>query len=199
MHALSSPVVLSALIHDVDHPGVPNSALVKEQDPLAIKYGRRSIAEQHSVDVAWEILMSPQYKDLQNCIWQNKEELVRLRQLIVNMVMATDIMDKKLKALRNARWVKAFKAVEEDSDDSSNGSNVCNVNRRATIVLEHLIQASDVSHTMQHWHVFRKWNERLFCEMYQAFLDGCTDSDPSENWYKGEIGFFDFYSKFRWL
>jgi hypothetical protein len=25
---------------------------------------------------------------------------------------------------------------------------------RATIVIEHIIQASDVSHTMQHWHIY---------------------------------------------
>jgi hypothetical protein len=29
--------------------------------------------------------------------------------------------------------------------------------------------------------------------MYKAFLDGRTSQDPSENWYAGELGFFDFY------
>ena len=29
--------------------------------------------------------------------------------------------------------------------------------------------------------------------MYQAYKDGRTDKDPTEFWYKGEIGFFDFY------
>ena len=59
--------------------------------------------------------------------------------------------------------------------------------------LEHLIQASDVAHTMQHWHVFRKWNERLFHEMYAMYLAGRLEKDPSIGWYEGEIGFFDFY------
>jgi len=67
------------------------------------------------------------------------------------------------------------------------------VNRKATIVIEHLIQASDVSHTMQHWHIYRKWNERFFCECYEAYLAGRAENDPSEGWYKGEMGFFDFY------
>jgi len=44
-----------------------------------------------------------------------------------------------------------------------------------------LIQASDVSHTMQHWHSYRKWNERLFQEMYAAFKAGRAEKDPSEN------------------
>ena len=67
------------------------------------------------------------------------------------------------------------------------------VNRKATIVIEHLIQAADVAHTMQHWHVYLKWNERFFHECYRAYLDGRTDTDPSIGWYKGEIGFYDFY------
>ena len=46
---------------------------------------------------------------------------------------------------------------------------------------------------MQHWVVFRKWNERLFNEMYQAFADGRSDTDPSKSWYQGELGFFDYY------
>jgi hypothetical protein len=45
---------------------------------------------------------------------------------------------------------------------------------------------------MQHWHVYRKWNECLFMEMYAAYQDG-RGPDPSESWYKGEMGFFDFY------
>ena len=78
--------------------------------------------------------------------------------------MATDIMDADLKALRNARWDRAFCKEEKDDD----------VNRKATIVIEQyvhlfycvawtklfltiaalgnlscsLIQASDVAHTV---------------------------------------------------
>lgn len=101
--------------------------------------------------------------------------------------MATDIVDKELKALRNKRWDTAFSQEQEHKDLRDN------VNRKATIVIEHLIQASDIAHTMQHWHIYRKWNERLFNEMYDAYKNGRADSDPAENWYKGEIGFFDFY------
>ena len=46
---------------------------------------------------------------------------------------------------------------------------------------------------MQHWHVYLKWNERLFHEMYNAYLEGRAENDPSETWYQGELGFYDFY------
>jgi hypothetical protein len=80
----------------------------------------------------------------------------------------------------------------EAARTSCNGQGSCS-NRKATIVVEHLIQASDVAHTMQHWHVFVQWNERLFQEMYKAYLNGRADKDPSDNWFASEIGFFDFY------
>lgn len=46
---------------------------------------------------------------------------------------------------------------------------------------------------MQHWHVYVKWNERLFHEMYQAFMSGLAEVDPSLEWYNNELAFFDYY------
>lgn len=180
--------VIAALIHDADHPGVSNTTLVQEQSPLALRYGNKSVAEQNSVDLTWDILMSEEYSELQSCIYCNKQEFERFRSIVVNVVMATDIMDKDLGAQRKARWEKAFSGVKPDEERP-----IDPINRKATIVLEHLMQASDVSHTMQHWMVFQKWNERLFQEMYKAFQEGRTAQDPSKGWYQGELGFFDFY------
>ena len=195
-------VVLSALIHDVDHTGVSNGQLAMENPDLAERYKHQSIAEQNSVDLAWNLLMEPCYIDLQRCIFTNQSELMRFRQLVVNTVLATDIFDKELKELRNMRWNKAFHseaipssdASTGSSDDSGGGSQSQNsTNRKATIVIEHIIQTSDVAHTMQHWHVYKKWNEKLFQEMYLAYKMGRTQKDPSEGWYQGELWFFDNY------
>ncbi len=46
---------------------------------------------------------------------------------------------------------------------------------------------------MQHWHIYRKWNKRLFMEMHAAFSAGRMAKDPSISWYQGELGFFDNY------
>jgi 3'5'-cyclic nucleotide phosphodiesterase len=150
-------------------------------------YKNKSVAEQNSVDIAWHLLMDERYDDLRCTIYTDEIEMKRFRQLVVNAVMATDIVDKELKNLRNARWEKAFSDEKHDEDIQDT------INRKATIVIEHLIQASDVAHTMQHWHIYRKWNERFFMECYKAFKDGRAEADPSTNWYSGEIGFFDFY------
>jgi len=182
-------VVFSAVIHDADHPGVPNAQLVKENTRTAQIY-KKSIAEQNSVELVWDLLMSSAYDDLRSCIYSSEEELKRFRQLVVNTVMATDIVDKELQNLRKMRWEKAFSSAEELAAVST---PQLDVNRKATIVIEHLIQASDVSHTMQHWNIYKKWNQRFFFELYDAYKNGRAETDPTIGWYKGEIGFYDFY------
>ena len=171
---------------DVDHTGVGNPQLAKENKLLGDRYNQRSVAEQNSLDLSWSLLMDDRYDDFRNALCSSAKDLVHFRELVVNSVMATDIMDKELKELRNARWDKAFKASHEENSRDA-------VNRKATIVIEHLIQASDVSHTMQHWHVYRKWNQNLFEELYKAYKLGRSTFNPAEGWYKGEMGFFDFY------
>lgn len=149
-------------------------------------YKGRSVAEQRSFDIAWELLQEDKFVQLRMAIYINRAEEVKFRQLVVNSVMSTDIFDKDLKQLRNDRWDRAFgKNTETDVTRA--------IDRKATIVIEHLIQASDVAHTMQHWTVYCRWNERLYVEMYQAYLDGRSDKDPTDSWYDGEIWFFDNY------
>lgn len=180
-------VVFSSLIHDVDHRGVPNFLLAKEEPALGSMYRQQAVAEQNSVDVAWNLLMDPSFSALRRTIYSNVSELRRFRVLVVNCLMATDIFDKELAALRKARWENAFFGEHKDE-----GSQI-SINRKATIVIEHIIQASDVAHTMQHWHVYSKWNERLYAEMFTAFCMGRSNKDPTQGWYEGELWFFDNY------
>lgn len=177
-------LVFAALIHDVDHQGISNGQLVMEEPELSKHYRGKSVAEQNSLDIAWDLLMSNRFKEMRNYIFETTDELLRFRQLIVNMVLATDIFDKELNQLRKNRWQRAF---HENLPDS------VTKDLRATIVMEHIIQASDVAHTMQHWHVYQKWNRRLFEEMYAAYKAGRMATDPRTFWYKGELGFFDNY------
>jgi hypothetical protein len=93
---------------------------------------------------------------------------------------------------RKNRWENAFQ-MYSTPNNARQSAPLDDVNRKATIVMEHLIQASDVSHTMQHWYIYQKWNEWLFAEMIVAYQNGRVDKDPAENWYQGELGFFDNY------
>ena len=81
------------------------------------------------MDMAWTMLMLDDFKELRYFMYKTTAELQRFRQLVVNAVLATDIMDKELKVLRNNRWEKAFSGdvLEESYSDKTN--------RKATIVV----------------------------------------------------------------
>ena len=174
-------LVLAALIHDVDHPGVPNTQLVKENTRNAQIY-KESIAEQHSLDTVWGLLMSKEYDDLRACIYSTEGELRRFRQVMVNAVLATDLLDNTIQTRRNERWEVAY-SDDARGDDAKN--------RKATMLVEILIQAADVAHTMQQWQVYKQWNEKLFSEQHEAYKAGRADDDPSNKWYLNELAFFD--------
>ena len=148
-------IIFAALCHDVDHPGVPNSLLVGESNPLAVAYNNRSIAEQNSVDVAWNALMGSEYKVLQSAIFCSQDEMERFRKLVVNCVLATDLFDQDLIDDRLLRWKQAFNEQWRDESLSVEQQE----NLRATVVMEHILMASDIGHTIQHWHSYKRWNE----------------------------------------
>lgn len=182
--------------------------MMKEEPELADTYRSKAVAEQNSVDIAWNELLSAKYEALRSAIFGDIHDVKLFRQLLVNSVIATDIFDRELGALRANRWKAAF---QKDRNGQKRLSQK-DLDRRTTIVIEHLvspflrqmqsicsslnvlqIQASDVAHTMQHFTVYLKWNRRLFQEMYSAFATGRSAKDPSENWYQGELSFFDNY------
>mmetsp|Transcript_13328 Transcript_13328/g.28181 ORF Transcript_13328/g.28181 Transcript_13328/m.28181 type:complete len:607 (+) Transcript_13328:776-2596(+) len=270
-------MVFSALIHDVAHTGVPNSVLVEEEDELAILHNDVSVAEQHSLQVAFSLLQREEFQELKRSIGPTSEERKLFRKTVIGMVMVTDISDQERLQIVASRWKAAFPPIaeeEEDYDeDTADGGaaeatsaeellkkkkkNALRVRRtshdvrelvshelkqaverrrfsmisNATAkeyaserhsqrlgirhsmdlsgmlidaypvthqlqqhaVLDAIMNAADVAHTMQSFQVFVKWNRRLFKELYCAHLADRVKFDPSQNWYENQIGFFSHY------
>jgi hypothetical protein len=191
----------------LNYLGSPNATLIQENHKLAFLFKGKSVAEQNSIVLAWDTLMESRFDELRKCIYSTPYELNRFRQLLANTVLATDIFDKDLQTLRKQRWNKAFDIANKqeqqpdirDHQQEHSISAEDEVNRKATIVIEHLIQASDVAHTMQHWHVYKKWNERLFAEMTVAYQAGRSAKNPADGWYEGEFSKRRFLDLMVWV
>lgn len=262
-------LIFAAFIHDVDHLGVPNAVLVKERHEKAIKYQNISVAEQNSVDIAFEILDKPDFSILRKAIFLDEQEYAYFRELVREIVITTDIASSdrqkqcnerfncvilnvgtKLKGkcqggsnaiekqcnakyfddeggvcdkLASKRLIShpLYSATNKKKKSSSKKSQsslssttatqnrkgyskrICEQNCNSTktfkewelvrlSLMELMLLAADVSHCMQSWEVFLKWNTNLYHELNTAYKQG-RSFDPSKNWYEGQIGFFENY------
>jgi 3'5'-cyclic nucleotide phosphodiesterase len=68
--------------------GVSNAQLVKENDRLARIYKNQSVAEQNSLNLAWDLLMDPSFSELRKSIYNTEEEYNLFRSMLTNTVMA---------------------------------------------------------------------------------------------------------------
>jgi hypothetical protein len=131
--------------------------------------------------------MEDSFSTLRTSQYNTQEEFNRFRQPCISCVIATDIFEEDLKAIREERWNSVFASVSSTLTDEEAWH--C----KASITIEYIIQTSDVAHTMQHWHVYQKWNKRLVTEMYAAYKVGRADKNPLIEWFKGELWFVDNY------
>jgi len=101
-------ILFSALIHDVDHRGIPNRQLALEDEELAIKYNDQSIAENESLFIGFSKLLNKKYGKFRNIIFPERSDYRRFRMACVNLVLTTDIASPERTQLGKTKWKEAF-------------------------------------------------------------------------------------------
>ena len=216
---LQFATVFAAFIHDVDHVGVPNRQLIQEGNQLAILYNDQSVAEQHSIYVALSTLSEDRFSDFYKMVAPTSVDRILFRRLVIDMVLCTDIASPSRLQIGMSKWKSAFETPTEvvnppsrrhTIDFSTDEGSLIDLGIKYALnlddrlvkespqglkvasILEQIMQAVDVAHTMQSWDIFVKWNTRLFIELNDAYVSG-RGNNPASNWFNGQIGFFDYY------
>jgi 3'5'-cyclic nucleotide phosphodiesterase len=101
-------LLFSALIHDVQHLGIPNRQLAMEDDELAIKYNDQSIAENQSLFIGFSELLKKDYDKLRLVVFPKSEDYRRFRAACVNLVLTTDIASPERSQIGKSKWKEAF-------------------------------------------------------------------------------------------
>jgi hypothetical protein len=104
-------LLFAALIHDVEHQGVPNQQLVLENDPLALQYNDRSVAEQRSLCIGFMELLKTDYDDLRQVMFPFTfvgDGYRRFRETVTKLVLATDIASPERGDIVKKKWEKSF-------------------------------------------------------------------------------------------
>lgn len=101
-------MIFSAIIHDVDHRGIPNRQLALEDEDLAMKFNDQSIAENNSLSIAFFELRKQKYDKLRNIIFPQRKDYRRFRLACINLVLCTDIASPERTQLGKSKWKEAF-------------------------------------------------------------------------------------------
>jgi 3'5'-cyclic nucleotide phosphodiesterase len=113
-------LTFAALIHDVEHQGIPNRQLALEDDRLAVLYNDQSMAENWSLYVAFSELLQDEFQEMRDCLFQQNEATTppeepvassdyrRFRKLVVNLVLCTDLASPERTQIGKSKWKEAF-------------------------------------------------------------------------------------------
>jgi len=213
----SFSLVFSALIHDAGHTGMNNKILSEIHHPLSKKYNKDvPTAEKNSIDIGLDIFFGEEFEELRMAILPGVLDKIKFTKTMFQAILVTDIASPDRVKLGLERFAVAQgeqgeyedrlcplashledlcirtgldkEAKEEFHDEfviTHEGLQMCVRN-------EHLMLISDISHLVQHWENFAKWNFRLFKEIKECSRQGLCD-DPVEGWFQGQIGFINHY------
>jgi hypothetical protein len=80
--------MLSAAIHDIDHPGYNNMFLINNKSDLAIMYNDKSILENHHISLTFRILKEKDCEIFDNI---SNSDMKEIRRKMISMVLGTDL------------------------------------------------------------------------------------------------------------
>jgi 3',5'-cyclic-nucleotide phosphodiesterase len=142
--------LISAIIHDYDHPGLNNTFQINSSSYLAILYNDRAVLENHHCSQSFELMRNKNLDILQGLTPEQRKEV---RETIIQMVLSTDMS-------QHAKIIGKFKnRLENDADFSSKDD--------VRLALQVAIKIADVSNPGRPPKLYLKWAVRIFDEFYQ--------------------------------
>ncbi|KAG5509171.1 hypothetical protein JKF63_06180 [Porcisia hertigi] len=180
-------LLVTALVHDLDHMGLNNSFYLKTDSPLGIlssASGNNSVLEVHHCNLAIEILSDPAADVFEGL---SEADVTFAYRALIDCVLATDMA-------KHGDEVKRFKEVVESGFDKQQ-------ERHRRTLLETLIKAGDVSNVTKPFEMSRMWamavTEEFYCQGDMEKEKGVEvlpmfDRSKNNELARGQIGFIDF-------
>eukprot|EP01096_Ripella_sp_DP13-Kostka_P009398 TRINITY_DN3615_c1_g1_i1.p1 TRINITY_DN3615_c1_g1~~TRINITY_DN3615_c1_g1_i1.p1 ORF type:complete len:343 (-),score=141.59 TRINITY_DN3615_c1_g1_i1:145-1173(-) len=144
-------VLLSAIVHDVHHPGLTNLFLVQTYHPYAVLYNDQSVLENHHCSEAFRMLLQPENNFLDQLPETRKREV---RDLVVYLVLNTDFR-------KHLKFVNRFQDLFFDKKIDWNDQ------KQRKQVLLMALKCSDVSHGAKSNDLHLQWTNRISDEFFR--------------------------------
>ncbi|POS85265.1 hypothetical protein EPUL_005427 [Erysiphe pulchra] len=137
-------LLITAIGHDVGHPGVNNAFLTSLNAPLAQLYNDRSVLESFHCAA---------YSQILRCHWPSAFRSAEMRQLMISTILATDMG-------LHFEYMKKLARVKEtliSTDKSMENSTHWSSGEQRTLACSLLIKCADISNVARKFDVASAW------------------------------------------
>lgn len=148
-------LLLSGLVHDLDHPGLNNVYHANAVTALAIRYNDVSILENYHCALAFEILYNPQFNVVPALsVVQRKT----IRKLMIQLILATDM------TVHFALQGEVTNAVERIKQGTLTPKDCPEKDR--IVLLKSILHSADISNPAKEWKMSKQWSDLVLEEFF---------------------------------
>lgn len=154
-------LLLSALAHDLGHPGFNNPFLVETQHELALRYNDRSPCENMHCAKLFELVSGTDINILHGL---EKAQYTNLRKICIEAILHTDMV-KHFDMVKDLNVLYQMHA----SDAGPDCTELFSAAENKSLSMNMFLHWSDVSNPCHPWDICNKW---AFCVLNEFFLQG---------------------------
>jgi hypothetical protein len=156
-------MIISALIHDVGHPGTNNTYQINTMSDLAFTYNDKSVLENYHVSLGFKILKKPECNIFEGI---NISEFKHIRKRIIECILSTDMTfhAKCHSTVKNRCLLNNIK-------DGENVENIIDRNSKnfeddQQEIINFMIHCADISHNSKEFKISSQWTYLLMEEFW---------------------------------
>lgn len=179
-------LMVSAVAHDLDHPGHNNQWEINIRSPRASKYNNLAVLENHSLDLAAELMAQPEMRFTDG---MSAADRARGKVLMRELILATDFAIHK-------DFLGVFSAAVHDYPERRDFRDP----EFALLVEKALIKAADIANTAKPFAQAKVWGLRVMQEFWaqgrlekaQSFPVGPLNDEERVDLNQAQAGFIRF-------
>ena len=164
-------IVISAMGHDLGHPGLTNNYHINASSDLAITYNDASCLENYHCSFLFKIIKKDETNIFEKLSVDNYK---KIRKRMINQILATDMANhgEVISLIRTK--IKTFQGQEEegnkDEKDEKNKFILLSGNEKTKFneqqaLLNYLMHCADLGHNCKKYEISKKW-VKVLCEEF---------------------------------
>jgi len=153
-------MIIGAVCHDIDHPGVSNAFLINTRDELALVYNDSSILENHHAACLYSMLKENPNTDVFKNIAEEKL-WKELRRIVITIILNTDMSHH----FQMVSQVELFLELNQNKMDK--GEFIFAKQEDRQFIMNLIMHSADISNPVKPFAVYNKWADRVLSEFFQ--------------------------------